>query len=55
MIVGGPIAGKSSAFKVLAKSLGDMKAQGLMEENKVRIRSKHLVNTCAEVHGIDPW
>ena len=36
MIVGDPIGGKSSAFKSLAKSLGDLNEQGLMDEFKVR-------------------
>ena len=36
MIVGDPLGGKSSAFKSLAKSLGDLNEQGLMDEFKVR-------------------
>ncbi|XP_064633532.1 dynein axonemal heavy chain 3-like isoform X2 [Lineus longissimus] len=35
MIVGDPIGGKSSAFKSLAKALGNLRELGLMEENAV--------------------
>ena len=35
MIVGDPIGGKTSALMTLGKALGDLKAQGLMEEQKV--------------------
>ena len=36
MIVGGPIAGKSSALRTLAKALGDLYDKELMEEFRVR-------------------
>ena len=36
MIVGGPIAGKTSALNILGKSLGDLNEQKLMDEYKVR-------------------
>ena len=32
MIVGDPLAGKTSSFKVLSEALGDLHEQGLMEE-----------------------
>ena len=35
MVVGNPLAGKSSALRVLASSLSDLRNEGLMEENKV--------------------
>ncbi|KAL3852322.1 hypothetical protein ACJMK2_015979 [Sinanodonta woodiana] len=35
MIVGDPLGGKSSAFKVLAEALKDLHAENLMEENAV--------------------
>lgn len=37
MIVGGPLAGKSSAYKVLAAALGDLHTQQLMEEFPVKL------------------
>ncbi|XP_067685210.1 dynein axonemal heavy chain 3-like [Haliotis asinina] len=36
MIVGDPIGGKTSAFKTLADSLGDLHDKGLMEEDRVQ-------------------
>ena len=38
MIVGAPIAGKSSTYKILAKALGDLHNQDLMEEFTVQYR-----------------
>jgi len=35
MIVGDPLAGKSSSFQVLAEALEDLHKAGLMEENGV--------------------
>ena len=35
MIVGGPIAGKSSALRTLAKALGDLYDKQLMDEFKL--------------------
>lgn len=35
MIVGDPLGGKTSAFKILAEALHVMHDKGLMEENKV--------------------
>ncbi|KAL4226017.1 Dynein heavy chain 3 [Mactra antiquata] len=35
MIVGDPLAGKTSSFKVLSEALADLHKQGLMEENGV--------------------
>ncbi len=35
MIVGDPIAGKSSAYQILAMALKDLHAKDLMEENPV--------------------
>ena len=36
MIVGDPIGGKTSAFKVLAAALGQLHEKKLMDENQVR-------------------
>ncbi|XP_067934548.1 dynein axonemal heavy chain 3-like [Watersipora subatra] len=36
MIVGDPIGGKTSAFKVLSRALADLSKQGMMDENDVR-------------------
>ena len=38
MIVGDPMGGKTSAWKVLAAALADLNASGLMEEFKVEYR-----------------
>ena len=38
MIVGDPIGGKTSAFKVLAAALGQLHEKKLMDENQVRDR-----------------
>ena len=35
MIVGGPIGGKTSAWRMLAQALGDLHRKKLMEENTV--------------------
>lgn len=35
MIVGDPLGGKTSAFKVLAESLGDLQKSGEMDEYRV--------------------
>ena len=48
MVVGGPIAGKSSALKVLGKSLGDLYRQNLMEEFPVQFR---IINPKAVTMG----
>lgn len=40
MIVGDPLGGKTSAFKVLSKALADLSKAGLMEENPVCITLK---------------
>ena len=37
MIVGEPMGGKSSAYRVLAAGLADLNASGLLEEYKVPI------------------
>lgn len=37
MIVGDPLGGKTSAFKILADALGELRAKELMEEFKVII------------------
>ena len=42
MIVGDPLGGKTTAFKVLADSLADLHKQGLMEE--FGVSSDHLYN-----------
>jgi dynein heavy chain len=48
MIVGDPIGGKTSAIKVLARSLGDMQQQGLMDEHRVLYR---IINPKAVTMG----
>ncbi|XP_053376707.1 dynein axonemal heavy chain 3-like [Mercenaria mercenaria] len=48
MIVGDPLAGKSSSFMVLADSLADLHKQGLMEENGVWYR---IINPKAVTMG----
>lgn len=48
MIVGDPIAGKSSALQTLSMSLGDLAKQGLMEENRVLYR---IINPKAVTMG----
>jgi len=35
MIVGDPLAGKTSSFLVLSEALADLHSQGLMDENGV--------------------
>ena len=37
MIVGDPLGGKTSAFNVLADSLGDLHKSGDMDEYKVKV------------------
>jgi hypothetical protein len=37
MIVGDPLGGKTSAFKILSEALQVMHEKGLMEENKVSL------------------
>lgn len=44
MIVGDPLAGKTSSFQVLADALEDLHKQGLMEENGVR----RMLFTCLQ-------
>ena len=48
MIVGDPIAGKSSTYKILAKALGDLHKQDLMEEFMVEYR---IINPKAVTMG----
>lgn len=37
MLVGQPFAGKTTCYRVLAAALDQLKAKGLMEENKVQV------------------
>jgi dynein heavy chain len=43
MIVGDPLAGKSSSYMVLADALADLHKEGLMDENGVRFCPHYLL------------